>query len=696
MKILKVLGLVLAGLLVLAIAGVVAALLLIDVNSFKPLIANEVKKATGRDLTIAGDLRLGVSLVPSIVADDVTLSNAEWASRPEMFSVRQLEGRVVLLPLLAGVLEIDRIALIGADIMLEVDSGGRANFDFTSPDGETAAPAPPPEEELSVGAIPLVHEVEIRDSNLAYVNAVTGVRHDTAIDSLIMRSKTWEAPVELFYEGDINDEAIRIRAEVGSLAVLFEQRTPWPVDLSVEAGGAEIAVQGSIADPLTATGLDLAVAVNGDQLGDLSGILGAKVPPFGEYAVSARVAGDVTDTIRASEIAVQLGKSDVKGEVSVALAGTRPVVDAGFSSENLDLAVLSGAVAVPSEEKKAEKTEKSERLFPDDPLQLEALKSVDASFRYDAASVVGRRATLRDMTVAFTLKNGLLDVEQLKAQLYEGTFETTVQFDGRTEQAGVVAKAALRKFDLGRVLAETSAAGMVEGQVNFNLAAEGKGRSIHEIMASLDGKIDLAMGKGRIKSRALQQWVGGPTEVLSNFLTMNLEGYSTVNCALGSFDIKQGVATTGGLLLDTDVAAFVGKGTVNLGTEALDLVIDPEVKRMTLSAAVPVLIRGTFMKPEYSLDRKAAALRVGGLLGGLVYPPALIIGLGELGTFGEGDCVGVKGTAEGQAQPTPAAQPAQPAQPEQTTDQEPENLPGKVLKGTGDSITKGLKKLLGD
>ena len=184
--------------------------------------------------------------------------------------------------------------------------------------------------------------------------------------------------------------------------------------------------------------------------------------------------------------------------------------------------------------------------------------------------------------------------------------------------------------------------------------------------------------------------------MLSDFLTMNLEGHSTVNCALGSFDIKQGVATTGGLLLDTDVAAFVGKGTVNLGTEALDLIIDPQVKRMTLSAAVPVLIRGTFMKPEYSLDRKAAALRVGGLLGGLVYPPALIIGLGELGTFGEGDCVGVKEPAEGQAQPTPAAQPAQPAQPGQAADQEPEHLPGKVLKETGDSITKGLKKLLGD
>ena len=116
------------------------------------------------------------------------------------------------------------------------------------------------------------------------------------------------------------------------------------------------------------------------------------------------------------------------------------------------------------------------------------------------------------------------------------------------------------------------------------------------------------------------------------------------------------------------------------------MIIDPKVKRLTLSAAVPVHIRGTLMRPVYNLDEKAVALRVGGLLGGLFYPPALIIGLGELGTFSDGDCVGIEAPpgAEGVAeQAAPATEP------------EPKRLPGRIIKGTGDSITRGLQKLFG-
>jgi hypothetical protein len=179
------------------------------------------------------------------------------------------------------------------------------------------------------------------------------------------------------------------------------------------------------------------------------------------------------------------------------------------------------------------------------------------------------------------------------------------------------------------------------------------------------------MGKGRIRSRTLQTWVGGPTQILSNALTLNVGGYTVINCVLGVFDIEKGVATTSGFLFDTDVAAFVGDGTVNLGTEALDLIISPQVKKMTLSVAVPVRIRGTLANPQYSSDSAAVRRKVGGVLAGLVYPPALIIGLGELGTFGAGDCAAQTGSTGGQTTPEQA---------EPTTEQQPSNLPGRLLK----------------
>lgn len=687
MKIARILGFVLAGVLLLLVVGVVVALIFIDIGSFKPQIAEAVKKATGRELTIAGDLRLNVSLVPGIVAEDVTLSNAEWGSRPDMVSVEHLEVRVALASLISGVVEIEHIELVGADILLEVDPQGRANFDFAPPDAAPEEAEKPAAADAGIGALPLIDEAEIRNSRLTYANAATGAAYTTVVEALTLRSEGRAAPLVLVYEGSINEAPIRANASLGSPAGLFDAGTPWPVDITVESGGATVTVAGTIAEPLAGMGLDLTVSLKGDRTRDLSKIVGAEMPELGPYALSVQVAGDAGATIRASGIAGQLGKSDIKGDVAVTLTGTRPFIDAGFSSKNIDVGVLLGSGGEAVDKRQTDESKKADRLFSDDPLSLGGLTAVDAAFRFDAAALTGRRGTLRNVAVIASLKKGLLDVSQLKAELYDGVFEGTVQIDGRTESAGMVANASLQKIDLGPVLEETTAAGTIEGRINFTLDAKGEGRSVREIMAGLDGKVALAMGKGRIRSKALQRWVGGPRQILSNVLTLDASGYSAVNCALGSFDIKQGLATSNGLLLDTEVAAFVGTGTVNLDTEVLDLIIDPKIKKMTLSAAVPVRIRGTLANPDYSLDEKAVARRVGGLLGGLVFPPALILGLGELGTFGEGGCAGSKGSAESQAAP---------AQPAQTTGEEPGNLPGKILKGTGESITKGLKKLFGD
>jgi uncharacterized protein involved in outer membrane biogenesis len=411
------------------------------------------------------------------------------------------------------------------------------------------------------------------------------------------------------------------------------------------------------------------------------------MPALGKYAISTGVTGDATATIRTSAITAQVGESDLAGEATLTLTAPRPSIDVTLSSKRIDLPVLGGVAAGDADVAgQQQAAKKPDRIFSDDPLSLEWLKAVNVNLRFDAATVTGRGPDRRNALVVLSLRDGLLDVESVKVEFDKGVLDSAVQIDGRTETAGLVAKMTLRKVDMAILLAQTTRAGLVEGQVNLEFDVTGQGNSVRRIMASLDGRASLAMGKGRIRSRTLQTWVGGPTQILSNALTLNVGGYTVINCVLGVFDIEKGVATTSGFLFDTDVAAFVGDGTVNLGTEALDLIISPQVKKMTLSVAVPVRIRGTLANPQYSSDSAAVRRKVGGVLAGLVYPPALIIGLGELGTFGAGDCAAQTGSTGGQNTPEQA---------EPTTEQQPSNLPGRLLKGTGDTITRGLEGLFG-
>ncbi len=1096
MKIARTFGFVLAGisaLLIVLIVGAVVVLEFKDFNQYKPMIAEEVRKATGRELAISGDVRLDISLTPGIVVEGVTLSNAAWGTRPEMVSVKHLKVQVVLTSLIFGVLEFERIELAAADILLETDSQGRANFDFEPPAGVTEEPKRPEAAGTGIEVIAEIRDVVIRDSLLTHINGVTGASYSTVVETLTLERDGPDDPINLVYAGSYNDAPMRANATLGTIAGLLEPVNPWPVDLAIDAGGAAITlsgtiaaplmgrgvdltlavrgdefgdlselagtevlnlgayslsarvtgdaatviefaalkaqlgrsnlsgnvsvrlageqpaieanlvsdeidrvvlgvyvnaslrdavaavsvkdgkleiesfdaklagaavtVTGSVAGPLAGSGLDLAVSLKGDQTSDLSEFIGTTVPALGAYSVSARVTGDIASTIKLaglkaqigasdltgeasvtrggadpvidaklassqidlaalgvatnpklqntvatvslvgrtlnlrslettlagatvtvngtiadagthaglnlavaargdrlgdlleqfggkvgtlgaysatghvtgdaatviniSGLAVQLGGSDISGDAQVTLSGKHPAVDARLASDRIDLAALgvghaplrgtvavfslkdnellitsieanlsgavikvAGTIAEPARAAGLDLTvtangeqfgdlsvlvgrempalggyaistrltgdatatirssaftarvgesdlagdvtltltggrpfidaglssgkidlaflvgtagdadgagphepaKKPDRIFPDDPLPLEVLKAVDAKLRLDAATVTGRQPLLKKASVILSLRDGLLDVQSLKAETHNGVLDGAVQIDSRAQTSGLAARMTLRKVDMAILLAQTSRAGTVEGQVNFDFDVTGRGNSVRRIMANLDGKVLLAMGKGRIRSRTLQTWVGGPTRILSNVLTLNVGGYSAVNCVLGVFNIEKGVATTSGFLLDTDVAAFVGDGTVDLGTEALDLIITPGIKQMTLSVAVPVHVRGTLANPEYSSDRAAVRRRVGGLLAGLVYPPALLLGLGELGTFKEGDCVVRADSTGGQTTPE---------QPEQTTEQKPSNLPGKILEGTTETITKGVEGLIG-
>ncbi|MBT5371588.1 MAG: AsmA family protein, partial [Gammaproteobacteria bacterium] len=58
----------------------------LDFNHFKPTITAKVEEATGRTLSIAGDIELQLSLSPELSMEGLALSNAAWGSDKEMIT----------------------------------------------------------------------------------------------------------------------------------------------------------------------------------------------------------------------------------------------------------------------------------------------------------------------------------------------------------------------------------------------------------------------------------------------------------------------------------------------------------------------------------------------------------------------------------------------------------------------------------
>lgn len=102
MRIAKILAI--AGVVIVVLLGAAAVILsTLDFNEYKQQIADEAKKATGRDLAIEGDLRLNIfTLNPGLAVAGVRFANAPWGSKPDMATIKRFEVKVSLLPLLSG------------------------------------------------------------------------------------------------------------------------------------------------------------------------------------------------------------------------------------------------------------------------------------------------------------------------------------------------------------------------------------------------------------------------------------------------------------------------------------------------------------------------------------------------------------------------------------------------------------------
>ncbi|MGB5345261.1 MAG: AsmA family protein, partial [Woeseia sp.] len=139
-RLLKILLIVVAGFVTLLVVAAVALMLLFEPNDFRDGIAEEVKKATGRDVTIEGDL--SVSLFPwfAVEVGKTRMSNASGFGDTPFASFDSARLSVRLLPLLfKREITVSKAELDALRLELAVNAQGVSNWDdFSAQDADTA------------------------------------------------------------------------------------------------------------------------------------------------------------------------------------------------------------------------------------------------------------------------------------------------------------------------------------------------------------------------------------------------------------------------------------------------------------------------------------------------------------------------------------------------------------------------------
>jgi uncharacterized protein involved in outer membrane biogenesis len=391
---------------------------------------------------------------------------------------------------------------------------------------------------------------------------------------------------------------------------------------------AELKVKGVIQDVLAQRGIDLDFSVRGQDLGRLKKITGKQLPVGGPFSVTGKLTKPEAEIYQFSDLRVVLGENDLNGRLEVHLAGHRPRIVADLSSRKFDIRPL---LADADDESPEDSRKKKDKLFSEDPLSLDALRIADANVKLRSGQVLLPRLALDDLAAGIMLEDGQLTVDPFFCVIGGGS--ANGRFDLRTRDKEVEFAVVLEidQAHLDRMLDELDVERIMEGTVDARIEIEGRGESVAEFMAGLNGSLVSVVREGRLNNTSLDRFGGGLVEQTVNLINplSKRETYSQLNCAVNLLDIKDGVARSKVLILDTKHTTVAGGGTIDLRTEKLNLAFGlkpkggtglPNLVRIRLSLgklADSFKLVGTLTEPALVINPKGTTVTLGKAAGGM-------------------------------------------------------------------------------
>jgi len=325
-------------------------------------------------------------------------------------------------------------------------------------------------------------------------------------------------------------------------------------------------------------------------------------------------------TAEFADLQAAFGGSNLAGSAAFDWSG-RPRVTANLRAKLIDLADFAPQAAAPVRRDDG-------RFFSDDPIDLSALRAFDGKLDLQIAALRHGKMSLHDLAAGAVLDKGRVILPTFAARFADGALSGSGHL---TALAGPGLETALvfqaDQLDLAALARALDVGDVLSGRGDLAVDLKGQGASLRAVMASLGGKASWVMGKGQVKNGYVDLLGADLLRFAASAGTGGSDG-TAVNCFVTRFDVSKGVATSQGILFDTDRMTVKGEGDINLGNERLALLFTPRPKETSLvNLALPWHVEGTLKKPSVAVDQAAAARRAAGALLSVINPLMLLVPL---------------------------------------------------------------------
>lgn len=265
--------------------------------------------------------------------------------------------------------------------------------------------------------------------------------------------------------------------------------------------------------------------------------------------------------------------------------------------------------------------------------------------------IIDQNITLTSVKTTIKLANGILTLDPLSALVFGGRQSGSIVADLRGAAVSYAVNSKLTNVDANQLLSATSSLkGVLTGALSGDADLQFFSRPNEDIAKSLNGKLSLLMGQGRLSGVPVLNEIAG----IGRFFgyAKKQDGGTNISKLSGSLNIRNGLATTNDLFMDFVEGTLSGTGNINLVDQTLKLhvttilgkdfaqksapgqiggLLTTVLANQRNELVVPALVSGTFAQPKFTPDTEQFTnMKLRGLLPTAGNPGALTSGIKSL------------------------------------------------------------------
>jgi len=622
-KTIKWIAIVGGALVALVIIALLVVPSFVDLQSYKPRIEKMVSEATGRPFSIGGDIDLSLFPWVGFSSSDIHLGNPPGFEKKDFASLKSVEVRVKLIPLISKDIQVKRFIIEEPRIALEKSKSGRTNWEDLGKKSTEGAPKPTKEKEKApeVGpaeGLPIkglaVGEFAVKKGSLLWIDQIKGERKEVSDLNLRLEDVSLDRPIQLVLSAILDGQPLELKGNVGPLGKEPGKGT-LPVDLSIKAlKELEVNLKGTLVDPATNQQFDLTLQVSPFSPRKLMSALGQDFPvktadpnALNKVALKAQLKGNPKN-VSISDGSLQLDDSNLAFSMK-AKDFARP--DLAFDL-NLDKIDLDRYLPPPSEKKTGEqKEEKKSSTAERKKADYTPLRKLVLDGKIRVGNLKAHGAKVQDIYMKVSAKNGLFNLDPLTLNLYQGNVASKGALDVRQDVPKSNMALQAKGIQVNPLLKDVLKKDFLEGTVKADMNIAMVGDDPEKVKSTLNGKGDFLFNDGAVVGIDLAGMVRNAKAAFGLAERGGEKPRTDFSELYSPFTITKGVVDTRQTKLTSPLLRVLAAGKANLVQESLDFRVEPKFvgtikgqgdAQERGGVTVPVLVSGSFSSPKFRPD----------------------------------------------------------------------------------------------